>query len=80
VKAYAFEQEVRIIIDRFHEQFDMDLVDNGMSVKVSLRKLLRSIVVAPEAPSWFVKLVQEVTHRYGILAPVRRSKLTSMPL
>ena len=80
VKAYDFEKEVRVIIDRFHDEFDATIAESGMPIKVSLRKLLRSIVVAPEAPPWFLELVRGVTQKYGVKAPVRRSKLASAPV
>lgn len=79
-KFYQFEKEVRIIIDRFHEDFDVEMTDFGMAIKVHLGFLLRSIVVAPEAPPWFFDLIAEVTKKYGVHAPVRRSMLTKPPL
>jgi hypothetical protein len=80
VKAYDFEKEVRVIVDRFHDEFDATIEESGMPIKVSLCKLLRSIVVAPEAAPWFLELVRGVTQKYGVKAPVRRSKLASAPL
>jgi len=52
-KAYEFEKEVRVLIDRSVDEFDADVPETGMAVKVSLQTLLRSIVIAPEAPPWF---------------------------
>jgi hypothetical protein len=78
-KAYEFEKEVRIIIDRFNE-FDAEMPDKGMVVKIDHLTLLRSIVIAPEAPGWFETLVREVSARYEIVAPVRRSKLATDPI
>jgi hypothetical protein len=80
VKAYAFEKEVRVIIDRFHEEFDSEISETSMRVSIPLDKLLRSIVVAPEAPEWFLDLIKDVTTKYGVRAPVRRSKLALPPL
>lgn len=79
-KAYEFEKEVRILIDRFHEEFEAEIPDGGMAVKVNPQTLLRSIVIAPEAPTWFETLVHEISERYGITAPVRRSKLATDPV
>lgn len=78
--AYEYEKEVRVIIDRFHEDFDLPAQSGGMFVGIELGKLIRSIVVSPEAPSWFINLVEGVTEKYGILAPVRRSKLAFEPV
>jgi hypothetical protein len=46
-----------------------------MAVAVDAARLLRSIVIAPDAPPWFEKLVRQAALSYGIKAPVRRSKL-----
>ena len=80
VKAYEFEKEVRVIIDRFDEEFDSEITDTGMRVQISLDKLLRSIVVAPEAPPWFLSLVEGVAAKYGVEAQVKRSKLAFDPI
>ena len=80
VKAYEFEKEVRVIIDRFDEDFDSEITDTGMRVQISLDKLLRSIVVAPEAPPWFLSLVEGVAAKYGVEAQVKRSKLAFDPI
>ncbi len=79
-KAYDFEKEVRVLIDRFAGEFEAEMPESGMAVKVSHATLLRSIVVAPEAPVWFETLVREASAHYGILAPVRRSKLATDPV
>lgn len=78
--AYEFEKEVRVIIDRFHEEFGAPVLELGMSVEVSLKTMLRSIVVSPEAASWFLELVEGVVEKYGVTVPVRRSKLAFEPV
>ena len=52
----------------------------GLLVPVDATRLLRSIVIAPDAPPWFEKLVRQSALRYGIRAPVRRSKLAADPI
>lgn len=79
VKAYQYEKEVRVIIDRFADEFDAPALDKGMSVDISTTELLRSIVVAPEAPQWFVKLIYGVVKPFGITCPVHRSRLAFPP-
>lgn len=79
-KAYDFEKEVRVLIDRSASEFEAEMPDGGMAVKVNHATLLRSIVVAPEAPVWFEMLVREASERYEILAPVRRSILATEPV
>lgn len=79
LKAYDYEKEVRVIIDRFHENEDISALPDGMSAAIPLETLLRSIVVCPEAAPWFVELVGDVVHKYGVSAPVNRSKLAFDP-
>ncbi len=80
VKAYEYEKEVRVIIDRFDEEFNSEVNETGMPIKVALPKLVRSIVVAPEAPPWFLAVVEGVVAKYGVKVPVKRSKLAFEPI
>lgn len=72
-KAYEFEKEARILIDRFSGEFESQIADTGIPITITPQTLLRSIVIAPEAPPWIETLVREVSERYGISAPVHRS-------
>jgi len=76
LKAYAFEREVRVLIDRSIDEFDSEIDDTGIPIPVSLKTLLRSIVISPEAENWFAQLVQAITGQNGVNAPVHRSKLS----
>ncbi len=80
VVAYEYEKEVRAIIDRFDEEFELENTPSGMSIKVPSNKLLRSIVINPEAPQWYVELIKSVSNKFQIEAPVRRSLLTNEPV
>lgn len=80
VMAYEFEKEVRVIVDRFHDEFESAVVDEGFVAPVSHKTLLRSVVISPEAPTWYHDLVKEVSSKYGVVAPVRRSKLAFEPV
>jgi hypothetical protein len=79
-KAYEYEKEVRVIIDRTGHALVPELLQPGLVVPIDARGLLRSIVIAPDAPPWFEKLVRQSALRYGIKAPVRRSKLALDPI
>lgn len=79
-KAYEYEKEVRVIIDRTGHPLVPELLQPGIVMPIDARKLLRSIVIAPDAPPWFEKLVRQSALRYGIEAPVRRSKLALDPI
>jgi hypothetical protein len=79
-KAYEYEKEVRVIIDRTGHSIVPELLQAGILVPVDVRRLVRSIVIAPDAPPWFEKLVRQSALRYGVGAPVRRSKLATDPI
>lgn len=80
VVAYDFEREVRIINDRFEQNFEKSDKETGILLKVRLNRLLRSIVVSPSAQPWFIALVKDVTQRYGITTSVKLSKLATDPI
>lgn len=79
VVAYDFEREVRIIYDKFDQNFNKSDKETGVLLKVRLDRLLRSIVVSPSAQPWFSDLIKDITKRYGITTPVRQSKLAVDP-
>lgn len=76
-EAYKFENEVRIVVPRRRTW-----KSNPAGIRLSLGDLndvIRSVVVAPEAAPWFFELVEDMTRKYGVSIPVRRSKLTELP-
>lgn len=75
--AYSFEKEVRIVVTR-PIPGKQDDVPSAIRVPVNLDRVLRSIVVAPEADDWFFDLVLDIARRYHVAAPVRRSELTAL--
>jgi hypothetical protein len=75
--AYSFEKEIRIIVPRARAY-----ENNPESLKLPLGDLndfIRSVVVAPEASESFFNVVKDVTKKYGVTSPVKRSKLTHLP-
>jgi hypothetical protein len=53
----------------------------GHLVAVPIDELLEAVYVAPTAPSWFYRVVEAVTNKYGFAhKPVRRSSLDEAPL
>lgn len=76
-EAYRYESEVRIVVSRAKTW-----KSNAAGIRLplgDLNKVIRSVVVAPEAAPWFFELVEDVTRKYGVSSPVRRSKLTELP-
>lgn len=73
-KAYKYETEIRVVISRAGTETD-NPNPKGIRLPINLDTLVRSVVVAPEADSWFYDLVSDVTSKYRLSAPVRKSKL-----
>jgi len=52
---------------------------NGLYVQVDLAALIEGVYVGPESPAWVTGLVASVSKRYGLVAPVHRSRLLEPP-
>lgn len=75
--AYRYENEVRLVVSRAKT---WKTNEAGIRLPLGdLNEVIRSVVVAPEAPPWFFELIEDVTTKYGVSRPVRRSKLTELP-
>ena len=77
-EAYKYEAEVRIVVPQQHEDWERNPPELRLPVG-NLNALLRSVVVSPEAGDWFYELIKDVSRKYGITVPIRRSRLTSLP-
>ena len=78
-EAYRHEKELRVLVP----QQNGDWESNPMGLRLpvpNLDVLVRSVVVAPEASNEFFEAVKGVCSRYGLSAPVRRSKLAFVPV
>lgn len=76
-EAYEFEREVRLLLPR---QASWEDNPEGLHRPFhELDALITSVIVSPEAGPWFFDLVSDVSRRYGLKAPVRRSALSSLP-
>lgn len=77
-EAYSYEHELRILISR--HRGDWEKTPESIHLPIGdLNSFIRSVVVGPEASDWFYKLIVDITKRYGISSPVRRSTLTNVP-
>ena len=75
--AFEFEREVRVMIPR---QENWAENPKGMHLQIDdLNDLINSVVIAPEAEAWFLDLVQDLSQKYGLKAPVKMSQLASLP-
>lgn len=84
-KSFEHEKEIRSVIQ------DLPTSDKGIeigkhngltgiSIPVALNDLITGIYVAPTAQAWFADLVAEVSVKYNVSAPVKKSNLYSEPV
>jgi len=52
----------------------------GHSVSVDLAKLVERIYVSPSSPSWYEKLAERLTERFGYGFPIKKSRLSEEPV
>ncbi len=84
-KSFEHEREVRAIIppaniDKILKANDMTSSERGKLVNINVSQTIERVLIAPDAPAWFMELVKQVAARYerGTL-PVVRSALAQMP-
>lgn len=80
VKAYEYENEIRVMIDRYNENVEDSKLPPGMQVPIVLPQLILSIVIHPEAQEWFEALIRNIVKRYSLSVNVRRSTLATDPI
>ena len=77
---YSFENEVRVILDRFSSTFKATSKDEGVTIPVDLSSFLRSVVVSPECSPWFKAIIRDIIGKYNISCPVRNSSMSKEPI
>jgi len=77
--AYKYERELRVIVPQQGNGWETNPIGIWLALP-SVNSLVRSVVVAPEAESNFLEAVRELCKRYDLKAPVRRSKLSLVPV
>lgn len=79
-KSYSFEEEVRLIysVDYLLRDFDWskEKIEFGKNLSVNVNDLIDSVTLSPYSPSWFIKLVKDVTKKLGYSFKINRSELT----
>lgn len=90
-RSFAHEQEVRAVIATYPtrpeptaengEVLDYGLPSPaGLAIPTDPASLIEGVYVAPDAPSWFVELVGDVTARLGYGFGVSQSELSRDPV
>ena len=83
-KSFEHEHEVRALIPPTNIgkllRGGLEPKEFGRWVTMDLAQTIERIFIAPDAPDWFLQLLQQVTHRYEQNAiPVVRSALAREP-
>jgi hypothetical protein len=72
-KSFEHEREVRALI------MDVECQDLGKIMPCNLRILIEQVFVSPQAPAWFVGLVNDVNKKFGVQVKVSPSELLEEP-
>lgn len=83
-QSFEYEREVRaisVLTEYENEQpvSSGEKYADGVYYEVNLNRLIGEVLVAPRAAPWFFELVESVTDRYGVSAPVNKSTLADRP-
>ncbi|CAM1345512.1 hypothetical protein [Tenacibaculum amylolyticum] len=84
-KSFQHERELRGLIMKWPTgsekvNFEEETIIGGIPIKVDLEELIEKIYVAPNAPSWFAKLVKTAVKRYGYDIEVIHSEMNNEPM
>lgn len=84
-KSFEHEREVRAVLTVFPTEpdpemltrinTDVDTINGGIAIKVSLARLIDCIYVAPMAPKWHYNLIKDTMLKYGFNFKVIQSNL-----
>lgn len=78
-EAYRHERELRIIVPQQSDPWEANPIALRLPIG-NLDELVRSVVVAPEAENEYFDAIKGLCSRYGLRSPVRRSKLSLVPV
>ena len=85
-RSFEHERELRALVLQFplvatgHVDYARRPTDAGLSVPVNLSQLVDQVLVAPQAPEWYAKLVTRVAKQYGLDVLPTQSELDATPL
>ena len=81
-RSFEHERELRVVLDvaKPRGRRSNELPEEGVDLRVDLKRLIEGIYVAPTSPGWFLRVVQSIVRRYGFSFRVQRSGLSRKPL
>ena len=78
-EAYNFEDEVRLIHLIKQSYWEMDWskeeVEEGIYINTNLNELIEEVVIGPYSPKWFYELIQNISDKYKLNKPIKKSLL-----
>ncbi|MBN8291024.1 hypothetical protein JI664_03510 [Rhodobacter sp. NTK016B] len=85
-KSFEHEKEIRAVINKFPNEFygfDSDeafsaaheLTDFGLTIPFDVNACVEEILIGPDAPPWFERMIKETNAKLSIETPVRKSAL-----
>lgn len=63
----------------YENVIDYKILPKGKHLRVDLDVLVNRVVIAPEAPSWFIDIVKDLVEKYGQAFPVQASAMLKRP-
>jgi hypothetical protein len=80
--SFEHERELRAVVRDYYFQGDprSAFPEGGDYIPVQLSRLVETIHLSPDAPAWFVDVVQSAVKRYGFDFPVHRSDMMRDPI
>ena len=78
---FESEKEIRAILYYFPNE--KNIIENrekyGEKVEVDLDILIENIYLDPDAPNWYIELIEKILKKYGLVKSVKKSKISEKP-
>lgn len=78
--AYSYEDEVRLIHEvsqsGWIHDWSKEEIQEGIFININISELIDEIIISPFSPKWFLKLVEDLSQKYGFNKPIKKSKLS----
>jgi len=69
---FSFEEEVRISLDTYSRISPTKKTPYGHQLSVSINGFIEQILIHPDSPDWFMDVINSITKKYEVHAPVER--------
>jgi len=84
-KSFEHEKEIRGLVSKWPTvgktlDFEKEIIEHGLQIKVDIETLIERIHVAPNAPQWFASLVESAMKNYGYNFEILQSQLNNRAL